>query len=78
VLRHFFASSLIRAGASIKQVQEALGHRSATLTLDVYGHLFPGDEDRTRAAIDGALGPSLRSAPRGVDPVLTREDLSEA
>jgi integrase len=42
-LRHTAASLAITAGASIKGVQEMLGHASATLTLDRYGHLF-GDE----------------------------------
>src|SRR4051812_45877006 len=42
-LRHTAASLAITAGASIKGVQEMLGHVSATLTLDRYGHLF-GDE----------------------------------
>ena len=30
----------IHAGASIKAVQKMLGHKSATLTLDRYGHLY--------------------------------------
>ncbi len=51
-LRHFFASALIAAGCTVKQVQAALGHESAKVTLDVYGHLWPGDEDRVRDAID--------------------------
>lgn len=50
-LRHFFASALIYAGCSVKQVQLALGHTSAKVTLDVYGHLWPGEEDRVRDAI---------------------------
>jgi len=50
-LRHFFASALIAAGCT-KQVQAALGHESAKVTLDVYGHLWPDDEDRVRGAID--------------------------
>lgn len=50
-LRHFYASALIADGCSIKAVQSALGHASAAMTLDVYGHLFPGDEDRIRGAI---------------------------
>lgn len=61
-LRHFFASALISGGASIKQVQHALGHSSATVTLRVYSHLWPGDEDRTRAIMDAALNCALRSA----------------
>lgn len=54
-LRHFFASALIAGGASVKQVQAVLGHSSAVVTLRVYAHLWPGDEDRTRAIIDATL-----------------------
>jgi integrase len=61
-LRHFFASVLIKAGESVKVVQERLGHTSAQMTLDIYSHLWPEDEDETRAAVDGALGYRARSA----------------
>jgi len=54
-LRHYYASLLIRAGASVKVVQTRLGHASAKTTLDTYGHLFPDEEDRTRAAVDDEL-----------------------
>ena len=54
-LRHFYASTLIRSGASVKVVQARLGHASAKTTLDVYGHLFPDEEDRTRQAIEAAF-----------------------
>ena len=57
-LRHYFASLLIHAGASVKVVQQRLGHSSAKVTLDVYAHLWPDDEDRTRQAVDDELGPS--------------------
>lgn len=57
-LRHRFASALVSAGCSVKAVQRALGHASASITLDVYGHLWPGDEDRMRQAVDRALGPA--------------------
>jgi integrase len=59
-LRHFYASVLIRAGESVKVVQERLGHTSAQMTLDVYSHLWPEDEDRTRAAVDAVLGAGQR------------------
>jgi integrase len=55
-LRHFYASALIRKGLSVKVVQARLGHASAVETLDVYGHLWPDDEDRTRQAVDELLG----------------------
>ena len=59
-LRHFYPSALIASGCSVKQVQSALGHESAKVTLDVYGHLRPGDEDRVRDAIDRMVGGGLK------------------
>jgi integrase len=52
-LRHFYASWCInrRADGGLelppKLAQERLGHASIAMTLDVYGHLFPGGADRT-------------------------------
>jgi hypothetical protein len=40
----------------VKVVQSRLGHASAAETLDTYSHLWPDSEDRTRAAVDAALG----------------------
>lgn len=54
-LRHFAASAFISGGASVKQVQTVLGHSSAAITLRVYSHLWPGDDERIRAVMDGAL-----------------------
>jgi integrase len=56
-LRHFYASALIAGGATVKQVQTVLGHSSAVITLRVYSHLWPGDEDRTRSIVDAVLAP---------------------
>lgn len=64
-LRHFYASALIAGGASVKQVQERLGHSSPVITLETYAHLWPGEDDRTRDVMDAALTPladSLRTA----------------
>ena len=55
-LRHFFASWCINRRADggrelpAKLVQSYLGHSSITMTLDVYGHLFPANTDRTELA----------------------------
>jgi integrase len=54
-LRHTFASALIAQGCSVKAVQVALGHESAKVTLDTYSHLWPADDDRIRAAVEGFL-----------------------
>jgi integrase len=62
LLRHFYASALIASGASVKEVQERLGHSSAVMTLDIYGHLWEGDDERTRSATDRVLGEALGMA----------------
>ncbi|MGH3798558.1 MAG: tyrosine-type recombinase/integrase [Pseudonocardiaceae bacterium] len=54
-LRHYFATLLIHAGASVKTVQMALGHSTPTVTLDTYVGLWPDQIDRTRTLVDEAL-----------------------
>ncbi|MCX4586923.1 tyrosine recombinase XerC [Streptomyces sp. NBC_01481] len=55
-LGHVYASALIAGGASVKQVQMVLGHASAVITLPIYAHLWPGEEDRTRSVMDAVIG----------------------
>jgi integrase len=43
-LRHTYASFAIAAGANVKALSTYMGHSSITVTLDRYGHLFPGNE----------------------------------
>jgi integrase len=54
-LRHYYASLLIRHGESVKVVQARLGHASASQTLDIYSHLWPDSDDRTRTAVESVL-----------------------
>lgn len=66
-LRHAYASMLIAGGESVKAVSERLGHTNAAMTLNVYSHLFPDSEDRTRRAIDAAFqdhADSVRTEPQ--------------
>ncbi|MFI6068222.1 tyrosine-type recombinase/integrase [Micromonospora sp. NPDC051227] len=60
-LRHTYASLLIRAGLGPKIVAKLLGHKDASMTLRVYAHLWPDDDDRSRQAIDDAF---RRDVPR--------------
>ena len=53
-LRHTAASLAIAAGANVKVVQTMLGHKSATMTLDLYGHLFENQLDEVADAMDAA------------------------
>jgi integrase len=70
-LRHFYASVLIRAGESVRVVSERLGHTNAAMTLNVYAHLWPADDDRTRQAVEAALG---GHRPNGADITRTSAD----
>ena len=51
-LRHTAASLAIAAGANVKVVQQMLGHKSASMTLDLYGHLFPDQLDDVADRLD--------------------------
>ena len=53
-LRHTAASLAIAYGADIKVVQQMLGHASATMTMDTYGHLFENRLDEVADALDAA------------------------
>ncbi|MCX4557836.1 site-specific integrase [Streptomyces phaeochromogenes] len=55
-LRHFYASVLIKNGATPKQVQKRLGHAKPSITLNVYTHLWEGEEDRTAGMMEATLG----------------------
>ncbi|BCO35494.1 site-specific integrase [Mycobacterium heckeshornense] len=54
-LRHTAASLAIKSGANIKALQNMLGHASAGLTLDRYGHLYDSDVDAVGHAINAEI-----------------------
>jgi integrase len=54
-LRHTAASLAIQAGANVKSLQNMLGHESAALTLDRYGHLYGSDVEAVGVAINALL-----------------------
>lgn len=56
-LRHTTASLAISAGANVKVVQRMLGHATAAMTLDLYGHLL--DDDLSGVA--DALGKAMKT-----------------
>jgi integrase len=55
-LRHWYASWLINRKSEggrelpVKVVQARLGHSSITMTMDTYGHLFPGSDSADEQA----------------------------
>jgi integrase len=53
-LRHSAASIAIAMNANVKQVQQMLGHTSATVTLDTYSHVFPSLAEQLRDGLENA------------------------
>jgi integrase len=58
-LRHTAASLAIASRADVKVVQQMLGHKSATMTLDLYGHLYGDRLDEVGDALDAAARQAL-------------------
>jgi integrase len=53
--RHTFASLMIAAGVNAKALSTYCGHANISITMDKYGHLFPGNEDEAAALLDAYL-----------------------
>jgi integrase len=53
--RHTCASYLIAAGVNDMQLTRYIGHTDVRTTKNIYGHLFPDDAQRVRAALDAYL-----------------------
>jgi integrase len=53
-VRHTAASLAIASGANVKVVQTMLGHKSAAMTLDLYGHLVADQLDQVADAMDAS------------------------
>jgi len=67
-LRHTTASLALSAGANIKVLQALMGHKTATLTLDRYGHLMSDDLGPIADALDaGALAAAASLRPQTPD-----------
>ena len=54
-LRHTCCSLALQAGIPVRVVAERLGHASAAMTLDVYAHVLPGDQERATAKLGEVL-----------------------
>lgn len=58
---------MIQAGYPPKMLQEIMGYASITTTLDLYGHLYPGDMDRYADRLDSAADDSSNAKTRPDD-----------
>jgi integrase len=63
--RHTYASLMIAARVNSKALSTYMGHSSITITLDRYGHLFPGNESEAADLLDAYLEREERRGGRG-------------
>lgn len=68
-LRHTCASLAIAAGADVKVLQRMLGHASAALTLDRYGHLMPGQARSVADRLDETANRARATSDASVTPI---------
>lgn len=59
---------MIAAGVNPKALQTFMGHSSITVTLDRYGHLFPGSEEEAAVLLDAYLAESHERARSAIVP----------
>jgi integrase len=63
-LRHSHITALLRAGQPIRVVSARAGHSSPAITLGVYAHVLPGDDEAAALAAANALAEAKESRPR--------------
>ena len=68
-LRHSHAALLIAEGEHVKVIQSRLGHASAKITLDTYGHLFDGLDEAAADRLNEAVSEARVRILRGFDEV---------
>ncbi|NQU29430.1 MAG: site-specific integrase, partial [Anaerolineae bacterium] len=56
-LRHTAASLMLNNGVSVLAVSKRLGHAQPSITLDVYGHLIPGVQEKVASIMDEIITP---------------------
>lgn len=56
VLRHTFASQLLRQNKSMLHISQLLGHKDVSETSDTYAHLYPDDLGDAILDLDATLG----------------------
>jgi hypothetical protein len=60
---HTFASTALANAVPISEVSRWLGHKSITITVDLYGHLVPEASARARDALDNAFAAARKATP---------------
>jgi integrase len=54
-LRHTHVSQLIAEGLDVLTISRRIGHASPSITLNVYGHMFPNTDARAAAIMEATF-----------------------
>lgn len=54
-LRHTHCTRLLEAGLPIKYVQERLGHKNISVTMDIYNHLTQNQAEQSKKALENVF-----------------------
>ncbi|MCH8911008.1 MAG: tyrosine-type recombinase/integrase [Chloroflexi bacterium] len=60
-VRHFHIASLLRNGVPINVVQVRAGHSSPMVTLSIYGHVIPGEDEAAATLFSRVMAGSEKS-----------------
>jgi integrase len=55
-VRHSYATAALAAGVPVKVVSQRLGHADVGVTLKIYAHVMPGDDEDAAVRADALLG----------------------
>ena len=47
---------LLQAGIPVKEVSERLGHKDITITLEIYSHVMPEEQEKTASQFANFVG----------------------
>ncbi|MBM2711678.1 site-specific integrase [Mesorhizobium caraganae] len=59
-LRHTHITHLLRSGVPVHVVSARAGHANPSVTLNIYAHLLPGQQEGAAAVVDAALNAALQ------------------
>jgi integrase len=59
-LRHTHITHLLRSGVPVHVVSARAGHANPAVTLNIYAHLLPGQQEGAAAVVDAALNVALQ------------------
>lgn len=59
-LRHTHITHLLRSGVPVHVVSARAGHANAAVTLNIYAHVLPGQQEGAAAIVDSALRAALQ------------------